>query len=202
MFGICDSRGGIIARFAAPMTVRSNQPIYSSDTLSLKRQSTRRSAQRWEIETNLEPLTGGANDLFVDIVSKGYDEVVYVKMPQNIGAINARGNAQTVSVSSLSDLNYVTVSNNVFEGKSNLIPSGTFFTISGIQKVYMTIGNRLGDGTIQVYPALKEIFSNRQMNIYNNVIGEFYYDLDTIRGMVFTDGILMDNGTVKLVEAL
>lgn len=202
MFGICDSSGYIIARFAAPMTVRSNQPIYSSDTLSLKRQSTRRSAQRWEIETNLEPLTGGANDLFVDIVSKGYDEVVYVKMPQNIGVINTRGNAQTVSVSSLSDLNYVTVSNNVFQGSSNLIPSGTFFTISGIKKVYMTIGNRLGDGTIQVYPALKEIFSNRQMNIYNNVIGEFYYDLDTIRGMVFTDGILMDNGTVKLVEAL
>ena len=202
MFGICDSSGYIIARFAAPMTVRSNQPIYSSDTLSLKRQSTRRSAQRWEIETNLEPLTGGANDLFVDIVSKGYDEVVYVKMPQNIGVINARGNAQTVSVSSLSDLNYVTVSNNVFQGRSNLIPSGTFFTISGIKKVYMTIGNRLGDGTIQVYPALKEIFSNRQMNIYNNVIGEFYYDLDTIRGMVFTDGALMDNGTIKLVEAL
>ncbi len=199
MFGICDSAGNMIARFVAPMTVRSNQPVYSSDTLSLKRQVTRRSAQRWEIETNLEPLTGNANSLFVDITTKGYNEIVYIKMPQNIAVINKRGNGLT-AVASKTDVNTLIISSNT----GNFIPKGTFFNITGgtNKKVYITTSDCNGNNSVGIYPPMYTALSNVTINIHNNVIGSFRYDLDTIRGMVFTDGILMDNGTIKLVEAL
>ena len=52
----------VIAQFAAPMSMRSNRPIFSSDTLSLKRDISERPAQRWELETNLVPLSYTAED--------------------------------------------------------------------------------------------------------------------------------------------
>ena len=200
MFGICNETGTeIIARFVTPMTVRSNQPIYSSDTLSLKRQTTRRTAQRWEIETNLEPLTSSANRLFVDIVSKGYDETVYVLMPQNVGVIYNRGGLQEVSASKV-DSNTLAITNN----EQNFIPTGTFFQVKNgsTQKIYITTTNLQGNGNVSIYPSIYSSFASGYIKIHNNVIGKFLYDLDTLRGMSFTDGILMDNGTIKLVEKL
>ena len=36
----------------------------------------------------------------------------------------------------------------------------------------------------------------------DDVMMEAIFDLDTVTGMVFVDGILMDNGQVKILEAL
>ena len=77
MYGIYDN-GEVIARFTAPLTIKSNQPVFVSDTLSLKRFISRRSAQRWEINAGLEPLTTDAQDLMVNLVTKGYSETVTI----------------------------------------------------------------------------------------------------------------------------
>jgi len=54
MYGIYDtSTSKVIAEFVSPITVRSNQPVFISDTLSLKRSAYKRATQRWEIETKL-----------------------------------------------------------------------------------------------------------------------------------------------------
>ena len=87
MFGIYEAGIGVIAKFTAPLTVKSNHPVFASDTLSLKRQVVRRPAQRWEISTNIEPLSFGAQDLLVNLVSKGESEAITVLMPQNYGAM-------------------------------------------------------------------------------------------------------------------
>jgi hypothetical protein len=199
MFGICNDSNVLIARFAAPMTVRSNHPVYSSDTLSLKRHITRRSAQRWEISTNVEPLSSGANDLFVNMVTKGYDTSLRVLMPQNYGVIKAR----TLSASTVSATGSINTTTLNINSNPGFMPKGTFFStgVAPHTKVYVTLTDRSGTGAVTVYPALRAAITGN-INIGNNVIGYFKYDLDTVIGMAYSDGILMDNGTIKLVEAL
>jgi len=205
MYGIYES-GNVIASFVAPMTVRSNQPVFASDTLSLKRKVDKRPAQRWEIETKLEPLTAGASDLFVNIVSKGYSEVVEVLMPQNLEAAARLTTISTPTVTgpiAAGEVN-ITVANNfanVQETVDGLLPKGTFIKFNNHDKVYLTLNDLTGAGTLSIFPALKSGLTLVEIE-YTSLVTKFQYDLDTVSGMSFRDGILMDLGTVKLVEKL
>jgi hypothetical protein len=194
MYGIYVS-GSVIAKFVTPMTVRSNHPVFASDTLSLSRQISRRAAQRWEIETQLEPLSQTANELFVDIVTKGYSEAVTIITPQNYGVISKRTRTDPATATGTLGAGSVTIS-----GGSGLIPKGTFVKFANHTKVYMTTTERDGPGTVSIYPNLISGVSAQTMTCGDDVIMTCLYDLDTISGMVYTDGILMDMGTVKLVE--
>ena len=120
MYGIYEN-GEVIAQFTAPLTVRSNQPVFVSDTLSLKRFISRRSAQRWEIDAGLEPLMNDAQDLMVNLVTKGYSEAVTIIVPQNYGVVKARTAIGTATASGTIGSGQVSVS-----GLSGLIPKGTF----------------------------------------------------------------------------
>lgn len=195
-YGIYDN-GTLIARFAAPMTVKPNQPIFSSDTLSLKRTNSRRAAQRWEIETNLEPLTMGANDLFALMVECGNTETVTVSVPQNYGVILKRTSTSTPAASGLKGATQVAVTDN-----DGIIPRGTFVRFPTHSKIYMVRNaDRVGNGTMNIYPALRADVSG-VFKYRDDVMMPCLFDLDTITGMVYTDGILMDNGKVKLIEEL
>jgi len=196
MYGIY-ADGAVIAKFVAPMTVRTNHPVFASDTLSLKRQIVRRQAQRWEIETQLEPLSYTANELFVSLVTKGYSEAVTILTPQNIGVIRARTSTGTPTITGAQGEDLVTVS-----GNSGLIPKGTFLKFQTHSKIYMTTTNRLDNGTVGVYPNMLEAVTGALFNYKDDVLMTCLYDLDTISGMSFSDGILMDMGTIKLIEFL
>jgi hypothetical protein len=193
MYGIYVG-GNIIAQFAAPMTVRSNRPVFSSDTLSLDRVGSKRPNQRWEIETRLVPLSSKAEDLFIEVATKGYTDLVQVVMPQNYGTTYRRTSTGNPTATGTIDTNIVTVA-----GNTGLIPKGSFIKVGSHFKIYMTTQDRSGDGTVTVFPNL---LANLSGVLYreDDVIGTFKFDLDTITGMAYTDGILMDLGTVKLVE--
>ena len=199
MYGIYEN-GGVIARFTAPLTLRSNQPIFVSDTLSLKRFISRRSAQRWEIDAGLEPLTTNAQDLMVNLVTKGYSEIVTVIVPQNYGVVKIRTASGTATATGTAGSTQVTIS-----GLSGLIPKGTFIRFSNHSKVYMTITNVTFtsgiNSTINIFPAL---ISNATgtMTYKDDVQMQCLYDTDVVSGMVYSDGILMDNGQIRLLEKL
>lgn len=195
-YGIYDN-GEVIAKFVAPLTVKSNQPIFVSDTLSLKRFSSKRAAQRWEIESNVEPLSTDAQDLFVNLVTKGNTETVNIIMPQNYGVIKSR-NASSGTPLGNGSINSSTV--NVTSHTSGIMPKGTFIKFANHSKIYMTTSSLNGDGTVNIFPQLRVAVVNQNIFCLDNVIGNFLYDTDTIQGMVYTDGILMDLGTIKLVE--
>ena len=199
MYGIYEN-GGVIARFTAPLTLRSNQPIFVSDTLSLKRFISRRSAQRWEIDAGLEPLTTNAQDLMVNLVTKGYSETVTIIVPQNYGVIKARTATGTATGTGSAGSSSVTVS-----GLIGLIPKGTFVKFSNHSKIYMTTTNVTFvsgvNNTISVFPALVSSASGT-MTYANDVQMQCLYDTDVVSGMVYSDGILMDTGQIRLVEKL
>lgn len=194
-YGIYDN-GALVARFAAPLTMRSNQPIFMSDTLSLQRQVGKRAAQRWEIQSNLEPLTDDANGLFVNLVTKGNSETVTVRVPQNYGVIRKRTSTSTPTAVGSAGASSLTVTNN-----SGLIPKGTFVRFAGHSKIYMTTQDLANSGTLYVFPTLRAAV-NGTFTHRDDVEMPCLYDTDTVTGMVFTDGIMMDVGTVKLVERL
>jgi len=194
----------IIARFCAPMKVVSNVPVFLADSMTLKRSVVKRTTQRWEIETALEPLVTGAEDLFLDIATKGHHTSSLVTVPQLI-SVRARCTAKTANdyvIKAVGTLNSstITLSLNVTNG---LLPKGTFFKFAGIDKVYVTTADRTGNGTVSIFPPLREAVSQALQIFYReDVVMPVYYDTDTMTGMAFTDGILMDLGVVKLVEKL
>ena len=108
MYGILKN-GELIATFAAPLTVRNNRPVFASDSLNLKRNINVRPAQRWEIQSNLVPLSTDANELFVAIALSDYYQTIEVKMPQNTGSVHNRVTTGNTSYASGS-LNGTTVS--------------------------------------------------------------------------------------------
>ena len=198
MFGIYEAGKGVIAKFTAPMSVKSNQPIFASDTLSLKRQTVKRPAQRWEISSNLEPLSFNAQDLFVSLVSKGESEEVLVLMPQNFGAMKRSIlNSGTPVATGNKHSSNVNVS-----GFTGLISKGSFIKFANHNKIYIATADRSGAGTLHIYPHLQADTTNAIVYFRNDIIASFLYDLDTVKGMAYSDGILMDMGEVKLLEKL
>lgn len=195
MYGIYEN-GEVIARFVVPMTLRSNNPISFSDTLSLKRFVNKRSAQRWELEASVEPLNYSANDLMVSLITKGYSETIQITTPQNIGVISKR-TISSCTATGLASSSVVTISNH-----SGFMPKGTFIKFANHLKVYMTTSDLSNNGTLNIYPALRTSVSSVSVANDDKVFMSCLLDTDSVRGMVFSDGILMDNGTIRFIERL
>jgi mRNA-degrading endonuclease toxin of MazEF toxin-antitoxin module len=209
IYGIWDGTK-VIASFVVPMAVRSNQPVFSSDTLSLKRVAYRRTAQRWEIDTKLSPLHTTAQDLMVNLIVNGHGEIVQAVMPQNVGAKAAKTMITQIITSSAANANDSTVTiGAVNNSNGKVIPKGTFirFNDGAHTKVYMLKNNVTISSTVpvtlQLYPQLrKAVPEGTIINYQDDVIINLKYDTDTVIGMVYEDGILMDNGAIKLIEAV
>jgi hypothetical protein len=196
MYGIYDGTK-VIARFTAPMTVESNNPIFVSDALSLKRSVVRRSPQRWEITSGVEPLSLGANKLFSMLVTKGHSETVQVVMPQNYGVIKYRTSTSVPTATGLVGDSIVAVTENV-----GIIPSGTFIRFSNHSKIYMVKDDLLNSGNMHIYPQLRVAVDEVVFKHRDDVLLDTLLDTDTVTGMIYEDGVLMNLGTMKFVERI
>ena len=66
----------------------------------------------------------------------------------------------------------------------------------------LTTDINTNNDVVGIYPNLRTAVSNTTFKHKDDVIMPCLYDLDTILGMSYTDGILMDLGTIKLIEKL
>jgi len=195
MYGIYENNK-IIAQFVVPMTMRSNQPVFVSDTLSLKRVVRKRAAQRWELDTRLTPLSTSAQDLMVSFITKGHYGTLTIIVPQNYGVISARTSTSTPNAVGSAFSSQLTVT-----GNSGLISKGTFVNFTGDTKLYMTTSDLTDNGTLNIFPTLRKDVSGAMRHL-DNVLMSCKYDTDTVIGMTYENGTLMDNGIIKLVEVL
>lgn len=197
MYGIYDD-GVVIAQFAAPMSFRSNRPVFASDTLSLKRQTAFQGAQRWELQTNLVPLTHGAQDLMILLVTKGHSDPITINVPQNYGVMLRNTSSGEPFASGASNAGSVQVLNN-----GGLIPRGSFVRFASHTKVYMTLNDLSGDGELNIFPNLRAALSyGTRLYCRDDVIMPCLLDSNTVTGMSYTDGIMMDNGVLTFLEKL
>lgn len=185
----------IESEFVAPLSIISNQPQYSSDSLSLKRFSYRQPVQRWEIESNLMPRNDGHFFLMHSVVY-GHDAIFDIRMPQQYTGKEVDSSFKTVSdASALSGDSYVTLSN------VTNVKRGEFIRFQGHTKVYMIW--LVNGNNIYIKPNLVANVSNGA-KVYRggNVVMKAKYDDSTQLGIKYVDGILADPGSVKFIEAL
>jgi len=197
MYGIYDGTR-VIAKFVAPLSIISNVPVAITQSASLKIHAQRYSTQRWEISANLEPLSFGAEYLMALLVANGHFNPIDVVVPQNYGVINRRTSVSisTAATGSIGESDVDVV------GNSGLIPLGTFIKFGNHNKVYMVTNDRVGDGPMGIYPTLRTAVTGISFKHRDDVIAKFMMDSDTAIGMSYTDGVLMDIGTIKLLEDL
>ena len=195
MYGIYNN-GNVIAQFVTPMSVISNVPTFDSDTMSLKRNVQRMTAQRWEITSRVQPLSTDANELFALLVSKGSFDTLEVTMPQNTGAIHKRVITTAVKPKGTGDVDGLTFT----VTSANTIPVGTFIRFANHSKIYLLTSKA---GSIYgIYPALQSAVLDESFDWLDDVIMPVYLEPGSMTGMSYSDGILMDNGEMKFVEAL
>lgn len=182
--------GVVAVRFVTPMSVVSNQPVFASDAISLKRFTRSQLAQRWEIKTSIEPSNHGYA-WFVHSVINGYDNVFDVRMPQvYIGeGVYSTGNftgSGTAGATSLS------------VSGAGTLKAGEFINFSNHNKVYMVTADCSG-GTLNILPRLQKDVTG---TVYsgNNVTFKAKYDSSTVLGMTYMNGILADPGAITLIE--
>jgi hypothetical protein len=131
-------------------------------------------------------------------------------MPQNMGAKNSRTATPDITVKTTTAATNTQIplqgvgANSPHIGK--VIPMGTFINFGGVGKVYMltqSITLNVETMTAYIYPALRTQAAQGAIMYYkDDVKMNVKYDTDVVRGMVYEDGILMDNGVIKLIEAL
>lgn len=198
MYGILKD-GAVLAEFVAPISVISNQPTSRGDSLSLKVSFAQSPAQRWEIECRLEPFTWDADRLFAHFTVKGQVSPYRVRMPQNTGVIRKRTSKSSIHQCSGSR-DSTTLEIRDWTGYA---PMGTFIKFDGHTKIYMLAEDlRTGDTTMEVYPPLRKSVANESFKHQDDVEMDVLLDTSAVRGMIYTDGILMDLGTVKFLEKL
>lgn len=205
---------------AAPLTIRSNEPVFQSDSLGLRREAYTQGAQRWEIDMEVGPDSNQANYL-VDSVTqfqKGYTNYTGSEfiMPQlhehhryldnNTLTVVTTGNGVNDSF----DSSALSVSEGATAVAVTGMPSdydltGAFFSFTengapGSDKVYLITSHT--STNINFYPAaLREVRSGATVNL-KNVPFYYTYDDSTLRGMKYSDGILGQPDTVKIIEDL
>lgn len=195
-YGLLGGDGIMLAYYTVPLSVRSNKPVFVSDSVSLKRNSKGRTAQRWEVECGLEPLRDDANALFVHMVDYGPETAFDTMMPQNVGVMLKRTSESTPTGTALSGADQLAVTGNV-----GFIPKGTFIRFSNHSKVYMTKTDLTDNGNVKLHPRLRmdvaHTFKHRDnVKLYCN------FDTDALRGMSYSDGMLQDVGRIKLIEKI
>lgn len=200
MAGILDN-DVLITRFVAPISVISNQPVFVSDTLSLKRQVNSQNVQRWEIQTKVEPSTSSA-DFFVHNITSGYDTVVEIQMPQ---VYRSKATDSTTSTSNIQVNGAAAAGSSsvIIDNNNGTLTKGEFISFSNHDKVYLVTSNRVEDGSLSIFPPLVSTVPDNTIIKYgNNVVLKARYNTDVILGITYTDGIMSDPGVLTFIEAL
>jgi hypothetical protein len=219
MYGILSSsvntgsEAELAAVFMAPLAVNSNVPGFALDTVNLKRRASRSLAQRWEIEAAIQP-TNNSTAFMVHNVVNSYDTKFFVRMPQlYIQGHGARGlSAKTPVGCPITMKPILTLAEGYTAGSTVLninglatynMMAGEFINFAGDSKVYLVVEPGVNGVGVKIFPSLRKAKSANVEVIYGDrVTMVAYYDTDNVFGVRYSDGVMTDPGTFKLVEAL
>lgn len=186
----------------APFLITSNEPAFSSDSVSLKVRRVKQGAQRWELEFGI--VLEDASSFFADSVSN-FHSIISMEMPQ----MNVRG--QTISQGTSNAAVTVTSTLNAgvtsigLTGVNGTIKKGRFIKFSNHDKIYVTTADYSG-GSIDVYPSLRSSVPSGTGFYYRDGVDSItfkgYREVSNVSGITYVDGVLSDAGTINLIEAL
>ena len=181
--------------FAAPLSITSNQPEFSSDTMSLLRVVSFQGVQRWEVEAEIMPVSTTPEHLIQSVLLGGHSSA-YVRMPQTVHQeFSVECSVMDNAVANSGKINVVGIS-----------PTrGSFIRFANHNKVYIVVDSTeiAGGFELSVYPTLrKAVPANTIVQYGKRVTARMKFDTSSIRGIKYQDGILASPGTIKLIEDL
>ena len=191
----------------APLSITSNQPIFASDTVSLKQIRVAQNSQRWEVSFNVVTNDNAVELLLSSVENQANPETMI--MPQlkevcDIGYGNVYDDfiASTVATSAGSFTINMTKSTG-----NGILPKGSFVKFSNHNKIYLlktTIDfSTFTSGDIEIYPSLRVPLSTGvQMLTFDEVTLSYFNSMDDIKGITYSDGVLASPGTITVIEAL
>lgn len=186
--------------FSVPLQVKSNQPAFISDTLSLKRKANSQNVQRWEITAEIFTEDNSA-EFLKHSTKYGMSAPFMLRMPQPYRKVAM---TQAVNIATSASVAYpigTTILNLVNVGSIDL--SGSFITFAGDTKVYLVVNNGTSGTGLEISPALlKAVPINTAVAVGNRVSMQARYDMDTQLGITYNDGILSNAGSINFIEAL
>lgn len=183
--------------FSTPLTVRNHSITLAGDTISLRRATAEQSGQRWEIDSAFAP-TNDSNNYLVHSIVHGYSKTFGVRMPQT-----PKVSLSAASVELGADAAVGSTTLEVTVDSADILISGEFINVEGDSKVYIVTNPHVADNVISIYPPLRQAAMSGVGIIHGNFVTMMAkFDLDTLIGMTFIDGILMDPGQVRIIEAV
>lgn len=189
----------------APLTIESNEPVFVADSVSLKQQRASQGAQRWELSFQIQ-TRDNEEDLLIGLVTDlGSAKTMIMPQLMSVDKKNTL-TAQGVPAATTAGVEAVTVT----FSQTGLLPKGSFISFSNHTKIYLVKSNINAvintPISIPIYPALRSNIStsDRLYHGRSSVKPTFRYfrDLETLQGIVYEDGILVNPGTIRVIEAL
>jgi len=192
-------------KILAPFSIISNKPVFASDTVSLKHIRSAQTSQRWEISFNTVN-SGTAADALLNLLTD-MDQASTMVMPQlpEVDSASTATGPVTVSITGSTGNSSLELDTSLASG---FLPKGSFVTFGSHPKVYLLqndldFDNELDTVTAEIYPNLTvETTFGFSLNYGANCNLAYYRDINNTQGITFSDGVLANQGTVTLIEAL
>lgn len=187
----------LLIPFVSPISLISNQPIAASDSLNLKRISSDHYAHRWEVDTRLMP-TNEEPAYFINSMIHGKTKHFYIRPPQafRFNGTNKSSGAPVLSAEAGANAKTISIS-------GGTLTPGELINIDFTNDPKLYVVTEVDGNTVSILPGLYKPKAMGATILYDTkATMRVLYDLDTIIGLVYTDGVLSDPGTIKLIEKL
>lgn len=195
----------------APFTIESRKVVLSSETASQRVFTRATDGQRWDLSFRV--ATNNPQDLFIamldnDVVVntmvmpqiKNVDDLLkpITTYPYTIGAHAAGLSAITTWMDNLG----------TFENNTKVIAKGSFIQFSNHTKIY-TVTSDVVEGsirTINIFPKLQSAVPNATtIKLPNTPVKptlSYTRDVANLSGITYSDGIMVDVGTITIKEKI
>lgn len=191
------------AAILAPLTISSNEPMFEADTISLSKQRASQGVQRWELSFKTATSKTTEADMLVGVVTSLSTTATMV-MPQlpSVVAQTTSGTSLPVGSGVAAGLSAVTVVNN------GTLKKGAFVKFSNHDKVYMVtedVAPSIASAPVSVpiYPSLRTaVTTSDVLHTGSSAVLTYYRDIDNLKGLQFSDGLLSSAGSISLTEAV
>jgi hypothetical protein len=195
----------------APLTIRSNQTVWTVEKLDKSIDRLTHPAQRWDMSFGLMTNENDAN-LFL-AMTEGFSIETSMVMPTLIGAnVVGANKPDTNGVEVVGNLvtgeTSVLVLKNYLSDPASSVGAGAFVQFQNHTKVYtVTQQTDFDQGssyrTITIYPSLrKTVPSGTPVKFYDDVTYHHYVNDSNMRGINYMDGILSGINSLELLEAV
>tara|TARA_R110000787_G_scaffold2708_6_gene10484 strand:- start:688 stop:1272 length:585 start_codon:yes stop_codon:yes gene_type:complete len=187
------------AAILAPFTITSNEPTYETDTVSLVKQRASQGAQRWEMTFSTMGSADTEAQMLVSAITNLTTSATLI-MPQipSVVAGNTSSVSLVINANAAAGVSAVTIVND------GTLKQGSFIKFSNSDKVYMVTADAVaGTVAVSIYPRLRTaVTTSDMMRTGDSALFTYYRDINSLKGLTYSDGLLSNSGTITLIEAV